>query len=542
MPNVMDSGTRSQAEICALLNEFLYLGYVDASDGDTVREILEKIKRNPDLYEKQFQSDEFDILEANLDTIGDYQIDCQSWNNSQFDGTYACTFKDPDSGKIYVTYRGTGDGEWPDNGLGMTQVSTTQQEKAAEYFDYVAEHIGLNESDHVIITGHSKGGNKAQYVTINSRYRDYIDECFSLDGQGFSPEAIAYFKEKYGEDYEEAIRKMVSVCGEDDFVNPLGVKVIPDDRTYYIDTPREDTDFVACHDLKYFFSYFDEDGEVRFGKEMNPETDRGLVSINAMNISNDLMKLPPEERNEVSLFIMHMMERNEGNPIGLNGETLTVEHVIGFIKEGVPEILYTLLFTKDGQEFLKKYGPEFLEKAYQEMGPIKFVAYGTVIIHYLPVIASIAVGAYLLAHLTDAMMNLIKKIEEISKSLKMYFEKICEDARLLYESWLVGRKVVNPAANYDPGNTISVNPDKLRRIAEQLSRVHRKIQQLDGDLDRLRQNQEWYEIVDKIRTGAIDFLYVGYDSNLASCINYLNQAATILETTESRIKGIASQM
>ena len=48
------------------------------------------------------------------------------------------------------------------------------------------------------------------------------------------------------------------------------------------------------------------------------------------------------------------------------------------------------------------------------------------------------------------MMNLIKKIEEISKSLKMYFEKICEDARLLYESWLVGRKVVNPAANYDP--------------------------------------------------------------------------------------------
>ena len=108
------------------LNEFLYLGFKDAGENDTLADIIAAIESNPKKYESFIKKDEFTILKANLDRIGDYQIGNQSWNLSQFNsGTGACTFTDPDSGKIYVVYRcGTGDGEWLDNGLGMTQAST----------------------------------------------------------------------------------------------------------------------------------------------------------------------------------------------------------------------------------------------------------------------------------------------------------------------------------------------------------------------------------------------------------------------------------
>ena len=113
----MDSALREKSEICALLNEFLYLGFKDANEGDTISDVIHTIEANPDLYQNFLNKDEFDILKANLDRIGDYEIGNQSWNLTDFNsGTQACTFTDPDTGKIYVTYRGTGDGERLDNG------------------------------------------------------------------------------------------------------------------------------------------------------------------------------------------------------------------------------------------------------------------------------------------------------------------------------------------------------------------------------------------------------------------------------------------
>ena len=36
----MDATLRSKAEICALLNEFLYLGFKDAGENDTLADII----------------------------------------------------------------------------------------------------------------------------------------------------------------------------------------------------------------------------------------------------------------------------------------------------------------------------------------------------------------------------------------------------------------------------------------------------------------------------------------------------------------------
>ncbi len=81
-----------------------------------------------------------------------------------------------------VIFRGTcGDFEWDDNSKGGTQPDTIQQKKALEYIE------GLKEYDNITVSGHSKGGNKSQYVAIES---DKVDRCVSFDGQGFSKEFL----------------------------------------------------------------------------------------------------------------------------------------------------------------------------------------------------------------------------------------------------------------------------------------------------------------------------------------------------------------
>lgn len=544
----MDATLRSKAEICALLNEFLYLGFKDAGENDTLADIIAAIESNPKKYESFIKKDEFTILKANLDRIGDYQIGNQSWNLSQFNsGTGACTFTDPDSGKIYVVYRGTGDGEWLDNGLGMTQASTRQQEEAARYFDYVVEHNGLNGSDDITVTGHSKGGNKSQYVTVNSEYKDYIDQCISLDGQGFSPEAIAAFKEKYGEEaYQAYLEKMYSICGENDYVNPLGVKIILDGHTYYIKTPATDDNFVAGHDLKYYFALYDEngnpvfkDGQQQFGSSMNPEAERGLLALNAEELSKALMRLPPDKRQDAAMVIMQLMEATEGEKIGLYGEQCTIENIIGFLKDGVPVILFTLLTTPEGLELLAHYGGELLQKAYEELGPVKFAGVVAAVVLLAPLAVKLIKGAYVVLAFLDGVIDFIDKMGDFLADIGTFIKTICSEAKVLYESWLIGRKIDNPAKSYVPGDEIAVNTGRIRQIIATLNHVQNKITRLDNELNTLRRNQEWYEVFKKLRIGSIDFLYVGYDDDLNRCITYLNNLAASFESIERSLNNAA---
>lgn len=60
---------------------------------------------------------------------------------------------------------------------------TIQQERAAEYIN----NLPLKYGNDLTVSGHSKGGNKAQYVTIVT---DRVERCLSQDGQGFSPEFL----------------------------------------------------------------------------------------------------------------------------------------------------------------------------------------------------------------------------------------------------------------------------------------------------------------------------------------------------------------
>ena len=120
-----------------------------------------------------------------------------------------------------VVFRGTATpNEWKDNGQGAYKYETIEQIDALNY-------INSLEFDNIIVTGHSKGGNKAQYVTILS---PKITKCLSVNGQGFSDEFI----NKYKEEINKNKSKIISLNAKYDYVNCLFNSIAG--KYYYIQT------------------------------------------------------------------------------------------------------------------------------------------------------------------------------------------------------------------------------------------------------------------------------------------------------------------
>lgn len=125
------------------------------------------------------------------------------------DSVPAMCFNDPDDpGHAVVVFEGTsGQDEWIDNAIGLGVSDTERQKDALDYIEDLPY-------DDITVAGHSKGGNKAQYVTILS---DKIDRCVSMDGQGFSQE----FLDKYYAEIQEKGRCIKNYYLDGDFVNIL---------------------------------------------------------------------------------------------------------------------------------------------------------------------------------------------------------------------------------------------------------------------------------------------------------------------------------
>ena len=125
------------------------------------------------------------------------------------DSVPAICFTDPnDPDSAVVAFKGTtGQKEWWDNGSGFGLSDTEKQKEALEYIENLPY-------DSITVTGHSKGGNKAQYVTVLS---DKVDRCISMDGQGFSQE----FLDRYYAEIEKKGGSITNYYLDGDFVSIL---------------------------------------------------------------------------------------------------------------------------------------------------------------------------------------------------------------------------------------------------------------------------------------------------------------------------------
>ncbi|MDO4187439.1 MAG: DUF2974 domain-containing protein [Lachnospiraceae bacterium] len=126
-------------------------------------------------------------------------------------GIRATLYTDKDNNATLV-FRGTGGTyrAWKDNVTGEYETDTKLQRLAADFVKYECSNY-----DNITVTGHSKGGNMAQYVTVTCASQ--IDRCISYDGQGFGKN----FRKKYENEIKNSKNKITSINGYNDFVNIL---------------------------------------------------------------------------------------------------------------------------------------------------------------------------------------------------------------------------------------------------------------------------------------------------------------------------------
>jgi len=256
--------------------------------------------------------------------------------------TAGCT--ETPNGEIYVIFRGTGSGEWIDNGEGLSGIpeentyftykdgkiikrtiiskdfASDQQAEALNWFNRMADIHGWKEDSRIYLCGHSKGGNKAQFVFIKT---EPGKQCFSFCGQGFSPEAYKAFRASMGEDFEKRRQDIFSISSENDYVNVLGKRLMPKSNVIYLKSQ-------GFHSMK---ALLDKNGN------LNPKTVQGRLSQYAQGISEELMDMPPFIRKYATLGTMNIFQRYLGKGVAVNGDRVSFEETIAGIALTLPSLL-----------------------------------------------------------------------------------------------------------------------------------------------------------------------------------------------------------
>ena len=121
-----------------------------------------------------------------------------------------------------IVFRGThGVYTWNDNGEAAAIPDSNSQKEALDYVNTIGAKLNTNGT--ITVTGHSKGGNLAQYVAICANNLT-VDRCVSFDGQGFSDEFFEAHKVAILANQD----KLYSVNSSKDFVNPLMNTLVPE--------------------------------------------------------------------------------------------------------------------------------------------------------------------------------------------------------------------------------------------------------------------------------------------------------------------------
>lgn len=349
----------SESEVTMILDTYMYTDYEYASDEQTLMEIVQQMPEHIDVEDKYLK--EYSILKEAVKNpkVGELKITCQAQKMGFNKGTNAVAFQSQSTDKLYVIYRGTADGEWVDNANGLVKSQTLQQKEAVAYFDEVIENLGVTGKTQVYVGGHSKGGNKAQFVAMESKNYKLINAAYSVDGQGHSDAAIDRWKKKYSsKEYEERVDKIYAINGENDFVNVLGNNIVKESHRIYIKTGNESWDMAGYHDITAMFarSGVDPNGKriTIYSAKRNPQAiDRGKLSMCVGAISEEVMNLEPQKRDGATRTLMEACEVLNGNKIrGVNGEFTEFGDIFDFIAAGIPAIGAGLA-SKEGTSLVK---------------------------------------------------------------------------------------------------------------------------------------------------------------------------------------------
>ena len=248
---------------------------------------------------------------------------------------------------IIVHFQGTGDGNWEYNAENYGPNDSLIQTESTEYLKSVIDKYkdkykskNMNTGADFYVTGHSQGGNTAQYATlaIAPEYGQYIVQTISLDGPGMSYEAVDRLKENY-DYYQQQQDKLYAINGYRDFVSALGqVQVIPENHVYImqtsdvgINTPNTD---IANRGHASNFMIYEVDGKLylcEFRPYDSPDNGessfRKFVILFNQNVICD-ENLSREDQYMAAIITMRLIEhylgKGDGTP-GILGKDISIE-------------------------------------------------------------------------------------------------------------------------------------------------------------------------------------------------------------------------
>lgn len=220
------------------------------------------------------------------------------------------------NGEAYVTFRGTdGADEWKDDAEGLGMSDTPCQKWALDYIE------GL-PYDNITVAGHSKGGNKAQYVTITS---DKVNRCVSMDGQGFSKEFI----DKYWAEIEKKGNLIKNYSYKSDFVHIL-MNYIPGSQQIYCDGENTGAE---CHNPNGMISIEYDKKNKKWNvsyKETAENPSMTYLHEFTCFVANNM---PIEDRQKIGEYLgMLLAIALAGGTYFINGKKYDKSNILDFIK------------------------------------------------------------------------------------------------------------------------------------------------------------------------------------------------------------------
>lgn len=214
-----------------LLDNLIFGMSFTVDEGTTVESVITKLKKMPTPKNGNMTSQEWKkILKLINDNskLSKYKI----FNIVESDDLRAAIFYKSISilgnyKDVYLIFRGTASKEgWDDNVEGVFQSDTKEQIKALKYINVLPPKLG----NKITVSGHSKGGNRAAYLTILS---NRVSRGLTFDGQGFSKKFLL----KYQKQIHSKKNKLLAINASGDYVSCLMHSVAG--KTILIDTPKE---------------------------------------------------------------------------------------------------------------------------------------------------------------------------------------------------------------------------------------------------------------------------------------------------------------
>lgn len=494
------------------------------------------------------------IAEAN--NLLDAKIVDASWANSDEYGTMnAATFILED-GSVHVAYRGTGNHNWDYNSGSAYGTGSSQMQKwACEYFDKSMEKLvdsGTAFGD-VHVTGHSQGGNNAMYVNFESKYKDIIDTCVSLDGPGFNAEYIQEVREKYDEEaYNELIHKIYAINGENDPVHQLGEVRSYEffgenergDHVFYVEATMEDG-IGATHDLHSHF-YKNASGTWGLGDPCEP----GPVALLALELADNVLKLDKKDRIHAGETVMALIEVFGGDGNWPEEFDLTdVRDIISTVADGVPNLLWTLVTNPElvadslDETQLTKLVSDFIATNQDKITlfihdhPIEAIGLIYVAAVLTPItkvivysVAGTLALLFAMVAFVDKILDIVEAIvdiaQEIFDCIKGMLEAI-RDAFTQLKAWL---RANSPGGKYTSSQPVIIaDPEKLREYASRIAFVNRRLASLDGDMNSLYWQVGFLDLLAILEAN----LLTSWSYRLSWAQNWLEEAAQELDNADA---------